>query len=116
MKPFNLEEAKAGKPILANLCFDEWEDAIFLAVAPKSGKIVVELQGDGAVVKVGLASLRMAPTKRTVWVVESVHAPKVVDDVADHWIAWTFESFADANRCVNRSNDRRGPYSLEIEE
>lgn len=62
MKPFDLEAAKRGDPIVADV-----DQKILFIGLDSSGNVVAE-DSDGWLVKYRPQNLFMAPKKRTVWV------------------------------------------------
>ena len=125
MKPFNLEEAKAGKPLITR----DGRAAFITARVPEAeerSRLVVFVAGnssptfysDGGVYTGGwagtgtaAADLFMAPVKRVVWVVAAKRP-----FATGHRCAWTYENEDDALAQINRCNLYTGPYRLEIEE
>ena len=123
MKPFNLEEAKSGKPLVTR----DGRSARYVACVPdarEDSRLVVFVVGnscpttysEAGVYKGGnlfstCADLFMAPVKRVVWVV----AAKKPFATA-YRCAWTYENEDDALAQINRCDLYRGPYRLEIEE
>ena len=119
MKPFNLEEAKAGNPLITR----DGDSVTFIAHVPDAmewsqllvlkDRTVRHRYADGSVVPdiENLGDLFMAPVKRVVWVVAAKRP-----FATGHRFAWTYENENDALEQINRCNFYTGPYRLEIEE
>ena len=105
MKPFDLEAAKRGEPILYAL---NPSYPITFIGARRDGSIVYE-DTDGGLATIREMGLRMAPKKRTVW----------VNLYRTSGRGCYYNSEADANSCwINLRDDRIGgkAHPIEIEE
>lgn len=126
MKPFNLEAAKAGAPIINRM----GKTVVFIAHVPyaiPSCRLVV--LGSDKIVRVQLEDgktydepgqdprdLFMATTKRTVWV--NLYSPNTSQVSIDCGYFYNTQSLADADAAKNATINRIGnkAYPIEIEE
>jgi hypothetical protein len=82
MKPFDLEAAKAG----AKICMINGDAAIFIGMHPIHFQPVVEDVAAGRITYFHPDRLRMAPTRRTVWVnLSSYHEKTELGSTAWHY-------------------------------
>jgi hypothetical protein len=113
MKPFDIEAAQRGEPILLMLASEYDTTSVRLVGMLTDGRHVVERRAESGVYYVEVATehrLRMAPKKRTVWI--NLHKQRDTGDITP----FLYGDEAYANRQRGNSMNCLGTFPIEIED